>query len=238
MRIRRIYEFLNIEKHYQYHYIYKQNVKPCKKNNYWGSYTKSKYKMYKRIIQSMPQFEIIEDKTIVPNQYGNGWPTKEYYALNFIQKRYKIVKEDENAVNEGKIYNIFKKVITYPTIKYIERKIKNLSDEEKLLAIAKISNNLDKIFSPLNNLFASILMTLGLAIYKADNTGLNIYLISIILYTCLSVENRKIARDQFKKIKDYYFKKKHNIDKMDISDPYGEEEWHDQIEDDLITKKG
>jgi hypothetical protein len=59
-----------------------------------GSYDKSKYKNYKKIIQGLDQFEIINDKVIPPKDYGN-WPDDNFYEIDFIKKGYQVIPEDQ-----------------------------------------------------------------------------------------------------------------------------------------------
>jgi len=127
--------------------------------------------------------------------------------------------------------------ISWPIIKYTEKKVKNLSDEEKLIAIAKISNNIDKLFSPVKNLlFYTILASLAISkeIFISPVTYKEVYILFLvwILYTSLSKRYRLEAKSLYKKIKDFYVEKYFHEEKKE--DPYGEEDWYNEM--DIITK--
>jgi len=47
-----------------------------------GSFARYKYKAYKSIVKSMPEFEITEDK-IIPKDKKGEWPQEDYYSLYF-----------------------------------------------------------------------------------------------------------------------------------------------------------
>jgi len=139
--------------------------------------------------------------------------------------------------------NKIEKILSYPIIRYTEKQIKNLSDEEKLLFIAKMSNNIDKVFSPMKNFIFGALASLSLIIFRefitlnSTNTSfsdLYLYFVCLWVYTNMSKKYRLIAKNMFKKIKSTYMEKyKNDVENKDI-DPYGEEDW--EIEDDVISK--
>lgn len=134
-------------------------------------------------------------------------------------------------------------LLDYPIIKYIERKVKNLSDEEKLMKIAEISNKIDKIFSPMKNLWFTMSTSFGFVFatfipkiffkFSITEKYAYIYLLSFVIYTSLSKKYRLLAKQEYKKIKDVYTDKYLNRDPRHV-DPYGEEDWNDN--DEIISR--
>lgn len=164
-----------------------------------------------------------------------------------------IVKFDE-YINESigekldqytlRFQNKLRELINYPILKYTKRKIKNLSDKEKLLVISKISNNLDRIFSPMkNNILVGVLALMGASLGIAKEmevtwTSLYLYFIFICAYTYMSKKYRLLAKDMFKYIKNEYIKK-YNLNNWNDNihleiDPLGEEDWAE--DDDIISQ--
>lgn len=70
-----------------------------------GSYTKYKYREYKRMILEMDDLEIIEDKIIQKGEYGNDWPKDTYYSLEFRKKNDKNKELTEGYLGGGFWYN-------------------------------------------------------------------------------------------------------------------------------------
>lgn len=150
----------------------------------------------------------------------------------YIKEEFK--RRDNSIVNY--LANKLKVTVNYPVVKYIERKIKNLSDEEKLMKIAKISNDLDRIFSPQSvALLGALISGIAFFIPGASKSHITIYIILtvVLLFNSLSKNYRLLAKDYFKKIKDAYIEKYLPENKAKEFDVYGEEDWGD--DDEIIS---
>lgn len=132
------------------------------------------------------------------------------------------------------------RVIDWPIVKYIEKKTKNLTEEEKLMKIAQIANTLDRWFSPFNSLVGGmIFFGIGsinalLHLKTAPPGMLEVYglLIATVAYSSLNKEYRLLAKKNYRKIRKEFIE---NIDKIEnVADPYGEEQWYD--EEDIIAR--
>jgi uncharacterized membrane protein len=132
------------------------------------------------------------------------------------------------------------KIIDWPVVKYIERKTKNLTEEEKILKIAKIANTLDKWFSPFNSVvgaavFSGISAVNAMMHIKTQPVGMiEIYamLTAIAAYGSLNKEYRLLAKKNYQKIKKVFIDNANKIG--NDNDPYGEEQWFD--EDNTIAR--
>lgn len=152
---------------------------------------------------------------------------------NYVNEEFEF-KSDDFLTGIGdkfsdKLFSKMKYSIHYPLLKYIERKVSKLSDEEKLNTIGKIAHNLDLIFSPLNSLIAGLLGSLGLLVFtgmQVSDTECYIYFVCWFLYAKMSKEYRLLAKKSYQKIKNEYIEK-YQINKNQEDDPYEEEEWED-----------
>jgi hypothetical protein len=160
--------------------------------------------------------------------------------VNMVTKFDEYIKEGFFTNLGIKSDNFLEKISTLvelPVIKYIERKTKDLTDEEKLMVIAKISNNIDKIFSPFN----SFMVLMGIIPYSLigldcakviniNNQQVYLALIAGLSYNSLSKKYRLKAKESYQKIRAVIADKY----KKEISeDPYGEESWGDNV---MISK--
>jgi hypothetical protein len=147
-----------------------------------------------------------------------------------------IVNFDEFINEELNFKQKIKDVVNYPIIKYIERKTKDMTDEEKLQKIAEIARKIDRIFSAPNSfhliyILAGIYTPIGLKYVTGDEDINYIFLIFVvthILYNSLSKRYRLLAKDSYAKIRNEYVKK---FIKPSENDPYGEEHWDEEEED-------
>jgi hypothetical protein len=131
---------------------------------------------------------------------------------DFVNEEFQFKSSDLYDKREkGKIYDPLlsklRYILHYPILKIIEKKVQNLSDDEKLNYIAEISNLL-----------------------KIDMNMLYVFFVVSYMYSSINKEYRLLAKNIYKKIKKEYTEK--YLKDMELIDPLGEEQW----EDDTLSK--
>jgi len=148
----------------------------------------------------------------------------------FINEEFNFKETAAKALS--KLDNFVSGLISNPVKKYIDRKVAGMSDEEKLIEIAKIARKIDKIFSVKNSIYSIIggdfvlIMMQFTHFYDVKVNDHYLLWIILVAYNSMNKEFRKSAKSNYDKIREFYIRKYRKFNLED--DPFGEEDWFDK----------
>jgi hypothetical protein len=139
--------------------------------------------------------------------------------------------------SSDKLYNLidkeFTKVFSYPFYKYIQSKIKNMNDEQKLNFLARVLKNTKRLNTSVGILFVLSIIIGGVVGAISAISFSKLYVIFLFTFygivATISAPYKKRANELYDKIKDD-IKNSYLVGTEEI-DPFAEEEWDEGVDD-------